>query len=57
MLPLRQKEEEGWGKKGWRPTCMEALGQREGRGHRAGWEMGKDLTGEQEARSQCASES
>ena len=31
---------------GWRPTCWEALGQREGRGYRAGWEMGKDLIGE-----------
>lgn len=42
---------------GWRPTCWEALGQREGRGHRAGGEMGKDLIGEiKEARDQCGSE-
>lgn len=49
MLPLRQKEEEGWGKKGWEAhPCVEALDKGKWR-DRAGWEMGKDLTGEQEA--------
>lgn len=37
-----QKEGEGWGKKGWRPTCVEALGRegtqgRLGDGQRSHW--------------------